>query len=215
MRGTKSSLRDAFFAKHHLNQHNSVSIKTMTSQSIPAQTQASYDFDDNSFRTQSQRAADDPTGVPVFPAEEAGHNFMPFNIEYRDFQIKSLPQSPLELFQLFVPISLVQSWIEYTNSWVTHLIQNGVIDNWNTPISQHSRILQWEGISTATAYIWLGIMIYQGIHRDSSIKDHWHSPSPGDQCPLHPIIKFMPLRKFQLITRYFRTFDNTEIDMSV
>ncbi|KAF4971256.1 hypothetical protein FSARC_1878 [Fusarium sarcochroum] len=186
----------------------------MTSQSIPSQIQATYDLDDNSFCTQSQRGPDDPTGEPDFPPEEAGHNFTPFNIEYRDFHINPLPQNPLDLFQLFVPISLVQSWIEYTNSWVAHLIENGVIDSWNTPIAKSSRILQWDGISTATAYVWLGIMIYLGIHRDSSIKDHWKAPTIGDQRPLHTISKFMPLRKFQLITRYFRTFDYTKIDMS-
>ncbi|SCO87597.1 uncharacterized protein FRV6_11724 [Fusarium oxysporum] len=161
----------------------------MTSQSIPSQTQDSYDFDDNSFRTHSQRGPNDSTGVPDFPADEAeGLHFTPFNIEYRDFQIKSLPQKTLELFQLFVPISLVQSWIEYTNDWVAHLIENAVINNWNSPLKEHSRILQWEGISAATAL--------------------------GDQRPLHPVTKFMPLRKFELITRYFRTFDYTKLDVS-
>lgn len=62
----------------------------MTSQSIPSQTQDSYDFDDNSFRTHPQRGPNDSTGAPDFPAEEAeGLYFAPFNIEYRDFQIKS------------------------------------------------------------------------------------------------------------------------------
>ncbi|KAF4963096.1 hypothetical protein FSARC_8869 [Fusarium sarcochroum] len=187
----------------------------MPSQSIPSQTQDSYDFDDSRFHPHSKRGPNDPTGVPDFPAEEAeGTDFTPFNIQYRDFKINPLPQKPLELFQLFVPISLVQSWIEYTNDWVTHLIENGVIDNWNNPLKEHSRILQWDGISTATAYIWLGVMIYLGIHREISIKDHWKAPSLGDQRPLHMITKFMPLRKFELITRYFRTFDYTKLDVS-
>jgi hypothetical protein len=143
----------------------------MTSQSIPDKIQDSYDFVDHSFHTHSQRAADDPTGVPIFPAEEAaGHNFTPFNVECRDCHINILPPTPLELFQLFTPISLVQSWIEHTNPWVAHLIENGVIDNWNTPISKGSRIPKWEGISTATTYVWLGVMIYLGIHRNHQLK---------------------------------------------
>jgi hypothetical protein len=74
-------------------------------------------IDDHSFNTLPLRAANDPTGVPDFPAEEGrGDDFQPFNIKYRDFKINPLPQQPLELFQLFIPISLVQSWIEYTNS---------------------------------------------------------------------------------------------------
>ena len=184
----------------------------MSSSSIPDQLPDS--LDDHSFHTHSQRAPNDPTGLPDFPPEEGrGHHFTPFNIEYRDFQIRPLPQEPLELFQLFVPISLIQSWIEYTNDWVAYLIENAVIDNWNTPLSKHSRILRWEGLSTATAYVWIGILIYLGIHRENSIEDHWKSPKLGDQRPLHTITKFMPLRKFQLITRYFRTFDYTKLDV--
>jgi hypothetical protein len=56
-------------------------------------------------------------------------------------------------------------------------------------------------------------MIYLGIHREISIKDHWKAPSLGDQRPLHSFTKFMPLLKFELITRYFRTFDYTKLDM--
>lgn len=172
-------------------------------------------IDDNSFNTPpSKAAANDPTGVPNLPPEEGrGDDFQPFNLEYRDFRINPLPKEPLELFQLFIPISLVQSWIEYTNSWVAHLLENAVIDSWNTPLSEQSRILKWEGISTATAYVWLGVLIYLGIHREISLKDHWKAPSLGDQRPLHSIIKFMPLRKFELITRYFRTFDYTKLDV--
>jgi hypothetical protein len=71
-----------------------------------------------------------PTGVPNFPPEEGrGNHFTPFNIEYRDFQVKSLPKEPLELFQIFIPISHVQLWIKYTNDWITYLIENAIIDN--------------------------------------------------------------------------------------
>ena len=101
----------------------------MTSQATLAEAQDSCEIDDHSFHTHSQRAADDPTGVPDFLPEEAGDSFTPFNVGNRDFYINMLPPTPLELFQLFIPISLIQSWIEYTNAWVAHLIENGVIDN--------------------------------------------------------------------------------------
>ncbi|PNP51514.1 hypothetical protein FNYG_15891 [Fusarium nygamai] len=168
-------------------------------------------IDDHSFKTPP---LSDPTGVPNFPPEEGrGQDFQPFNLKYRDFKINPLPQEPLQLFQLFIPISLIQSWIKYTNSWVSYLQENGVIDNWNTPLSEHSRILKWEGLSSATAYVWRGVVIYLGIHREISIEAHWKAPSLGDQRPLHSIIKFMPLRKFQLISRYLRTFDYTKVDV--
>ncbi|KAJ0130473.1 Uncharacterized protein HZ326_25646 [Fusarium oxysporum f. sp. albedinis] len=110
----------------------------MASLSIPDTLQNSFDFHDHSFHTHSHLGGEDSTGVPIFPAEEAaGHSSIPFNIEYRDLHINPLPQEPLKLFRLFV----------------AHLIDNSIIDNWNTPISKHSRILQWEGISSATAYV--------------------------------------------------------------
>ncbi|ENH72260.1 hypothetical protein FOC1_g10004497 [Fusarium oxysporum f. sp. cubense race 1] len=173
-------------------------------------------IDDHSFDSPPfTAAANDPTGAPDIPPEEGrGDDFQPFNLEYRDFQINPLPQQPLELFQLFVPISLVQSWVGYTDNWAFFCADNGVKDSWNTPLSDHSRLHAWEGISTATAYVWLGILIYLGIYREISLEDHWKAPSLGDQRPLHPFIKFMPLQKFELITRYFRTFDHTNLDVS-
>jgi hypothetical protein len=159
------------------------------------------EIDDHSFHTHSQRTADDPTGVPIFPPEEgAGHNFTPFNIEYHDFHINILPPTPLELFQYFIPKSLMLSWIQYTESRVLHLLENGVIDSWNTPISDHSRITKWEGLSSSQVYIRLGILIYLGVYRENTIASHWNTPSLGVQAPLHSIIKFMPLYRFQLKT---------------
>jgi hypothetical protein len=171
-------------------------------------------IDDYSFHTHSQRIAYDPTGVPVFPPEEGGgHNFTPFNIEYRDFHINILPLTPLELFQYFIPKSLILSWIQYTESWVLYLLENGVIDSWNTPISNHLRITKWEGLSSLQVYVWLGVLIYLGVHRENTIASHWNTPSLGVQAPLHSIIKFMPLYRFQLILRYLRTFDYTTLDL--
>src|SRR6478752_7106889 len=172
-------------------------------------------LDDHSFDSPPfTAAANDPTGASNIPPEEGcGDDFQPFNLEYRDFQINPLPQQPLELFQLFVPISLVQSWVGYTEDWAFYCADNGIKDSWNTPLSDQSRLHAWEGISTATAYVWLSILIYLGIHREISLEDHWKAPSLGDQRPLHPFTKFMPLRKFELITRYFRTFDYTKLDV--
>ncbi|EXL63705.1 hypothetical protein FOPG_20022 [Fusarium oxysporum f. sp. conglutinans race 2 54008] len=97
-----------------------------------------YDFDDHSFHTHAQQRGLGPAGIIINPPEEAGgHNFIPFNIEDRDFHINIPPPTPLELFQLFTPISLIQSWVYYSESWVSHLIQNGVIDSYNSAISNH------------------------------------------------------------------------------
>jgi hypothetical protein len=87
-------------------------------------------IDDYSFSPPPSRAPNDPTGVLIFPPEEGrGDDFQPFNVEDRDFHINPLPKEPLKLFQLFIPISLIQSWMIYTDDWVAYLIRNSVIDN--------------------------------------------------------------------------------------
>ncbi|KAM5528426.1 hypothetical protein FOXYSP1_18907 [Fusarium oxysporum f. sp. phaseoli] len=146
-----------------------------------------YDFDDHSFHTHAQQRGLGPAGIINPPEEAGGHSFVPFNVEDRDFHINILPPTPLELFQLFTPISLVQSWVYYSESWVSHLIQNGVIDSYNTAISDHSRINRWDGLSVAQVYVC--------------------------SVPLHSVIKFMPLWRFEIISRYIRTFDHTLLDL--
>jgi hypothetical protein len=109
-----------------------------------------YDFDDHSFHTHAQQRGLGPAGIIINPPEEAGsHSFNPFNVEDRDIQMNILPLTPLELFQLSTPISLLQSWVYHSNSCVSHLTQNGIIDSYNTAISDHSRINRWDGLSAA------------------------------------------------------------------
>lgn len=51
----------------------------------------------------------DPTRVAVFPAEtDRGTKFEPFPLETRSFRINILPPTPLQLVQLFLPISLIK-----------------------------------------------------------------------------------------------------------
>jgi hypothetical protein len=66
--------------------------------------------------------------------------------------------------------------------------------------------------SVVEVYVWLGILIYMGIHKERTIKSHWGTPQPGIQRPEHSIIKFMPNWKFQLIHRHLRPFDHSKID---
>lgn len=35
------------------------------------------------------------------------------------------------LFQYYVPLSLVNSWVKYTNKWVNSLLERGIVDSWN------------------------------------------------------------------------------------
>jgi hypothetical protein len=75
------------------------------------------------------------------------------------------------------------------------------------------RINKWDGLSVAQVYVWLGLLIYLGIHKENMIKSYWSSPSLGVQSPLYSVIKFMPLWRFEIISRYIWTFDYTLLDL--
>ncbi|KAJ3453704.1 hypothetical protein MRS44_017951 [Fusarium solani] len=186
----------------------------MPSRKIPPKIPAVNIYDDNSFITEensSREQAADNTCRPEFPpAEDRGFNFQPFNVPPRDLKVNPLPQDPLQLFQLFVPVSLVKSWVEYTNNWVASLHESGVIDSQNHELKDGSRLQKWTRLKVSDVYIWLGILIYIGLHKETRIEDHWKTSSLGDQRPTYSIIKFMTYNKFQLLHRHLRPFDHTK-----
>ncbi|KAI8687201.1 Piggybac transposable element-derived protein 4 [Fusarium sp. Ph1] len=188
----------------------------MATLSIPQEAQALNAYDDMSFIKENhshQMHPNDPTRVAVFPADKArGTKFEPFPVETRNLHINTPPPSPLQLFQLFLPISLVERWVQYTQSWLLWLKENEVVDSWNTPMTRKARLRAWQGTSVAEVYVWLGVLIYMGLHKEKTIKSHWSTPKPGEQRPLHSIIRFMPYWKFQILHRHLRPFDYTKID---
>jgi hypothetical protein len=163
-------------------------------------------YDDNSFISRDhslpERPADN-TCRPTFPAQpRCGDAFEPFHIQQRDFQIQPLPQSPVGLFQCFVPESLIQQWVDWTNAWAVALLQLG-----ERQLLPTARIRAWRPTSVAEVYIWLAILIYIGICTEIRIEDHWVTSVAGQQRATHPIIKFMSYDRFQLLQRLLRISD--------
>ena len=172
-------------------------------------------YDDSTFITEensNRERIGDSTCRPDFPPlEERGYRFQPFNVPNRDPEVKQLPQTPLELFQTFVPIFLVERWVGFTNSWVSSLTEVGVIDSWNHDLQPSSRLHKWVPITVPEVYVFLGILIYMGTHIENNVKDYWITPKLGNQHPLHSFIKFMPYDRFQLLYRHIRIFDHTQL----
>jgi hypothetical protein len=54
----------------------------------------------------------------------------------------------------------------------TWLKENGVVNSWKHPMKRTASLRKWEGTSVAEVYIWLGILIYIGIHKERTIKSH-------------------------------------------
>ncbi|KAM5528380.1 hypothetical protein FOXYSP1_18861 [Fusarium oxysporum f. sp. phaseoli] len=117
-----------------------------------------------------------------------------------------------EVIELFLPISLVEKWVSYTNSWITWLKEHGVIDSWNTPMERTSKLHKWEGTAVSEVLTTIGALICMGVHKEKTTRSYWKPPKPGDQRPAHSFIKFISYNKFQLIHRHLRPFDHTKYD---
>ncbi|KAM6513535.1 hypothetical protein FALCPG4_18959 [Fusarium falciforme] len=92
----------------------------------------------------------------------------------------------------------------------TSLLQSGVIDSQEHEITERSRLRTWKPTTAAEVYVWLGILIYIGVHSEITVQDHWKTPRLEDQRPEHSIIKFMTYDRFQLLHRHLRLFDHTK-----
>jgi hypothetical protein len=110
----------------------------MTSQSVPIEisAEALNAHDDNSFINEGnslqEQEGDSTRRLAFLPAEVRGFDFQPFEVPRRELLVKELTQNSLLLFHHFVPISLVNNWVRYTNDWVNSLLQSGVIVAKNT-----------------------------------------------------------------------------------
>ncbi|RFN46050.1 hypothetical protein FIE12Z_9701 [Fusarium flagelliforme] len=188
----------------------------MSSPPILDEIQVVTSYDDKSFLDErhSRRIwPDDSTRATVFPAEEdQGTSFEPFQVETREFHINTLPPTPLKLFQLFLPISLVEKWVVYTEIWVSWLKMNGWIDSWKTEMKRTSKLHKWEGPTASEVMTTIAVLIYMGVHKEKSIRSYWESPKPGAQRAEHSFVKFISYDNFQLIHRHLRPFDHTQVD---
>jgi hypothetical protein len=158
---------------------------------------------DHSTREQ----AADATYRPDFePTTRPGTHFHPLDIPERDLVVKPLPPTPLKLFQLFLPESLVEQWAVSTN------------DPDNAPAAttiEGTRQSQWTPTSAAEIWIWIGIWIYMISHKEFRFEDFWRPKTAKKHRPAHPIIKYMSYNRFFLIKRRLRVDDPDTIHVQV
>jgi hypothetical protein len=169
-------------------------------------TEAVKEFDEELFVDEDEgervHPADSTFEPDEKPAKEKGTQFEPFELpEDRDPDPipRDLPSTPLLLFQHFIPIFLVQKWVFYTNQHVEALKKD-------PNLHRKSRLHNWIPVSVQEIYLWLGILIHLGIHKEIRIEDHWNIPAVEEQGTYHTIIRFMTLKRFNLILRYIRLF---------
>ncbi|KJZ69067.1 hypothetical protein HIM_11536 [Hirsutella minnesotensis 3608] len=146
----------------------------------------------------------DSTVRPQFdPEPKRGPEFTPFPVPEREPQVQQLPPTPLLLFQLFLPISLVEKWVGYTNS--------GPQPGPEGPKKRRSRENLWTETSLGEVFLWVALLIYMGLHRESRVQDHWKTSTVNSMVPIHPILQYMSFDRFFLLQRHLRISDPTSI----
>lgn len=143
----------------------------------------------------------DNTCRPTFePEPDQGADFQPLHLQPREPTVGALPKTPLELFQLFIPVFLVKKWVIYTNDFAVEML-------WENSQAPRARIWSWKPVTVEEIYLWLGIWIYLVIFPEKTIEHHWKVPTQGSLHPTHPILKLMSYVRFNQIKRHLRIFD--------
>lgn len=136
------------------------------------------------------------------PAIERGPpgSFIPFDVPARPREIRNLPANPLDLFFQYIPRDFVERWAEWTN--VAPLPKEG-------PRARTSRVYRWRKTSADEIYLFLGILLYMGIHYEPQISGYWSSQQQKED-PIHPFTRFISRDRFQLLLQRLRIFDTSK-----
>ena len=60
---------------------------------------------------------------------------------------------------------------------------------------------KWKEVSASELGVWLGIVLYKGVHSYPAVRDYWRHNGLN---PTHPICEYMGQTQFEDIERYFR-----------
>ena len=175
-------------------------------------SQAGFEaFDDNLFirvdGCQAERQGDctvRPVGDPE-PQEEGTGHFEPLRLTHNEpiyLQGPQSPDSPIELFQRFLPDYIVEQWARWTNE-----------SPWSGPegpVGPRSRKLDWKPTTKAEIWLFVAYLIYLGQHNESRRCDYWELPKVGQQGPTHTITKYMSRNRFQALSAAIRIHDTNQ-----
>src|SRR5437016_6153597 len=95
-----------------------------------------------------------------------------------------LPQSCLfDIFALFCPRPMLESWAKYMNSRYIKLPKHV-----QGPRQEHCRQHTWKDTSADELYLFFGVLIYMTVHLAPKISTFW---STSTKDPIHPISRFI------------------------
>ena len=130
--------------------------------------------------------------------------FRPLDVQHREPVFHDNPSSPIELFQKFLPHSLVEQWVESTNSWVENLASE---EN----LSPESRLRDWIPTTVPEIYTFVAIVICMQNHKEKTIPSYWRTSSDDGDALIYPLTRHMSLRLFQALLRRLHIFQDGDI----
>jgi Transposase IS4 len=123
-------------------------------------------------------------------------SYTPFKIEPPLPPKPLLPSSfpsnphPFDYFSLFFTPDLFKTITRNTNRYASiYRLQ-----------VQQERAREWRDILLEECYVFIGIILYMGVHYEPHIELYWNSDF--NKGPLHTISSHMPIMRFQQLKRY-------------
>jgi hypothetical protein len=123
-------------------------------------------------------------------------SYTPFKIEDQRPAIALLPSTfplnphPYDYFTLFFTPDLFRTITTNTNRYASIQRIQGIQEG----------IREWTNLLVEELYVFIGVIIYMGIHKEPRIDMYWNTDF--NKGPLHSIPSHISLRRFEQIKRY-------------
>ena len=114
-----------------------------------------------------------------------------------------VPEGAFPVFRQLCPDELVERWVLWTNKkrFIPLSTKAGYVEG---PRQRRSRDHDWVPTTKGELYLFLGILVYMGVHPEPRLEMYWSHNLKG---PKHSIPRFMSRDRFQLLKRRLCTWD--------
>ena len=127
-----------------------------------------------------------PTFAPIIPR-------CPPHSAFNTLPVRTQHQHAVELMDilnLFLTAPLIEQITVNTNAYATLKIAK----------REREGGREWKELLVGELRVWLGIIVYMGVHCSPAVKDYWKHDGLN---PTHPIRDYMGLTRFEEIKRHF------------
>ncbi|KAG5793259.1 hypothetical protein H9Q69_007704 [Fusarium xylarioides] len=140
------------------------------------------------LHSQPEQPIDNTARPNEKPSQQRGYHFKPLDLKERDPDISTIASQaaePVNLFLQFLPEEIVEKWVQYTNEAAKSLAEEDPDFG-----------LRWKPVRLAEVYLFIGIVIYIGLHKEADLSSYWATNTESKFLPSHPISLLMTRDRF-------------------